>query len=306
MSIKELYEFNSKNNVKTNSNICGIYLIYNHISEKGYIGQSVNIGRRWKEHKSQLKLNKHHCPYLQNSWNKYGAKEFSIICLELLSRDGKILTEIEDRYMELYKEFLYNSTKAKLSSYGFEKKKISGEDMWSAILSKDIVFTMRTLLKENISRKEVELQFEISRHHMHDIITNDIWKGIGPDVSYLVPKRIDMRGSQAAIHKLNEDVVFQIKNSTKSSTQWAKDLSVDISVICRIRRGETWKHVPGPIFRHHSQRIKNPELINKIREMLQTKKITEISRELSIPITTIRNIKSGKFYKPKEDQCPNV
>lgn len=33
---------------------CGIYQIKNLIDEKRYIGQSVNIERRWKDHKKSI------------------------------------------------------------------------------------------------------------------------------------------------------------------------------------------------------------------------------------------------------------
>lgn len=62
-------------------NITGIYSIKNKINGKVYIGKSINIYNRWKQHKSQLQKNKHHSKSLQSDWNKYGedAFEFSII-----------------------------------------------------------------------------------------------------------------------------------------------------------------------------------------------------------------------------------
>lgn len=59
----------------------GIYKIQNLFNNKVYIGQSVDIEKRWSTHKAELKNNHHHNTYLQNAWNKYGEKsfEFSII-----------------------------------------------------------------------------------------------------------------------------------------------------------------------------------------------------------------------------------
>jgi group I intron endonuclease len=50
----------------------GIYIIINELTEKYYLGSSVNIEKRWVEHKSLLKSNKHHSKPLQNAYNKYG------------------------------------------------------------------------------------------------------------------------------------------------------------------------------------------------------------------------------------------
>ena len=55
---------------------CGIYEIRNDINGHRYIGSSVNINHRFREHKRHLKLNKHHSKYLQKAWNKYGENNF--------------------------------------------------------------------------------------------------------------------------------------------------------------------------------------------------------------------------------------
>lgn len=49
--------------------ICGIYCISN--SKYFYIGQSVNIHRRWNKHKWELKNNIHHNQIMQNVYNSY-------------------------------------------------------------------------------------------------------------------------------------------------------------------------------------------------------------------------------------------
>lgn len=56
--------------------IAGIYRIVNTKNGKSYIGSSKNIIRRWYIHKSALKHNRHHCIYLQRSWNKHGESTF--------------------------------------------------------------------------------------------------------------------------------------------------------------------------------------------------------------------------------------
>lgn len=45
----------------------GIYAIHNKINGKFYIGQSVNIQYRWKQHKNALKSNKHENKHLQSA-----------------------------------------------------------------------------------------------------------------------------------------------------------------------------------------------------------------------------------------------
>ena len=60
----------------------GIYKIENKVNGKVYIGQSIDIEKRWKEHISCLNNRTHHNDYFQKSWNKYGADNFTFSIIE--------------------------------------------------------------------------------------------------------------------------------------------------------------------------------------------------------------------------------
>ena len=55
----------------------GIYKISNIINNKVYIGQSIDIQRRFSEHMRELNNNCHYNKHLQASYNKYGREAFS-------------------------------------------------------------------------------------------------------------------------------------------------------------------------------------------------------------------------------------
>lgn len=80
--------------------VCGIYCIENLINNKKYIGQSIDIYRRWTNHKSDLNSGRHGNTHLQAAWDKYGSNnfEFKIIeeCLE------QMLDEREVYYINKY------------------------------------------------------------------------------------------------------------------------------------------------------------------------------------------------------------
>lgn len=67
---------------KYNQNICGIYLIWNPESSKGYVGQSVNILRRYWSHKADYINNHNNLPILHKAFDKYGINNFEFYLLE--------------------------------------------------------------------------------------------------------------------------------------------------------------------------------------------------------------------------------
>ena len=80
--------------------ICGIYCIENLINGKKYIGQSINILARWKQHLSNLRRKIHHNEKLQNAWNKYGENNFKFYII--VETDADSLDEFEIKYISLY------------------------------------------------------------------------------------------------------------------------------------------------------------------------------------------------------------
>jgi len=80
---------------------CGIYIIRNLVNNKIYIGSSVNIKRRFSQHKSTLRHNTHRNKHLQNAWNKYGEINFEFVILEHHSYPEKVLGR-EDKCIKLY------------------------------------------------------------------------------------------------------------------------------------------------------------------------------------------------------------
>lgn len=73
--------------------VSGIYSIVNLVNGKIYVGSAVNFQKRWKNHKIELRLDRHCNIYLQSAWNKYGEENFSFIVLEYCDRDKLIERE---------------------------------------------------------------------------------------------------------------------------------------------------------------------------------------------------------------------
>lgn len=88
----------------------GVYQIYNTVNGKRYIGSSIHIEQRFKEHLRNLRANKHANAHLQNAWNKYGEHSFVFEEIELCEPDQclKIEQEYIDYYYAADRKFGYN------------------------------------------------------------------------------------------------------------------------------------------------------------------------------------------------------
>lgn len=97
------------------SNNPGVYIIENNLNNRFYIGSANNIKRRWKEHKSDLRSNKHKNIFLQNDWNKCGEQAYSFSVIEVTSKSEQSLVEQEwiDRLFD--NELCYNLSKNALN-----------------------------------------------------------------------------------------------------------------------------------------------------------------------------------------------
>ena len=94
------------NHWDTVKNVRGIYKVTNKINGKVYIGQSVDIGRRWRQHMTAEDDN-----YFHKAIQKYGVENFEWEVIEQCKKSE--LDERESYWIEYYDSFNkgYNCTK---------------------------------------------------------------------------------------------------------------------------------------------------------------------------------------------------
>lgn len=105
----------SFHNVNKTEKICGIYKIENKINQKIYVGQSINIMRRWAAHKIDAfnkKLSQKYKSALYSAIRKYGLQNFNFEILERCSKED--LNRRENYWIQYYcsnnPNFGYNLT----------------------------------------------------------------------------------------------------------------------------------------------------------------------------------------------------
>lgn len=85
--------------------LAGVYEIRNLNTKKIYIGSSVDLHRRWGDHKGLLRNKKHHNTHLQSSWIKHGEEAF--VFNTILRCDKNMLLFYEQRAIDILKP-VYN------------------------------------------------------------------------------------------------------------------------------------------------------------------------------------------------------
>lgn len=87
----------------------GIYTIINKQNSKLYVGSSINIPRRFKEHKRNLINNKHCNSHLQYSFNKHGLESFIF----------EVLDSCDLEFLESTEQYWINMTQCANRKFGY-------------------------------------------------------------------------------------------------------------------------------------------------------------------------------------------
>jgi len=136
----------------------GIYLIKNILNNKIYVGSSVNIDKRWKEHKNHLKERKHHSVLLQRAWDKYGEQSFLFEILEEVSNPEHLLA-YEQVYLDYYKSYEidrgYNICKIAGSHLGIKRSEETRKKLSEAAKNRNEE-TRKKLREANVGKKHSE------------------------------------------------------------------------------------------------------------------------------------------------------
>ena len=152
----------------------GIYKITNTINGKSYIGQSVDVERRWKqEKKDSINVESHSYDYpLMKAFRKYGIKNFSFEIIE--ECEVKELNDKEIYWIKFYDTFFhgYNQT--------------FGGDTPSRQPKEKIIGIISDLTNTDMTHKDIATKWDISIEMVQGINTGRYWKH---DTNYPLQKR---------------------------------------------------------------------------------------------------------------------
>lgn len=201
----------------------GIYCIENLINNKKYIGQSVDILNRWRQHKNELNNNIHFNDYLQKSWNKYGEENFAFHILEFC--DVNQLDNLEIYYIDLYKT-LNRDKGYNLTSGGTNNKIYSNETRMkisNALKGHKVSLESRIKISKNHADVSGQNNGMYGKHHTEKAKQR---------VSQANKGRISVRRNRCRVYCIELDKTFD------DAATAGKTLNLDSGAILKCCRGE--------------------------------------------------------------------
>ncbi len=146
----------------------GVYEIRNVANGNKYIGSSVNINKRFKEHIRDLRSNRHHSIRLQRAWNKYreGSFVFEIlkeVSIPELKKEEQILLD-ECINKNMFYNMTFDST-APSRGRKFSKKERNRMSETAKKLMSNPEYKKRVMEASKIARDNPEVRKKISDAH---------------------------------------------------------------------------------------------------------------------------------------------
>ena len=153
----------------------GIYKIENLLNHKVYIGQSVNIAQRWKEHRYCVPSWKNSEYPLYRAIHKYGIDNFEFSVLQECSKEQ--LNELEIYWIEKYNSF----------NQGYNQTKGGDGNPHPLKLSEEQVLEIYEKLKGTQSMEEIANEYGVTHPTISNINTGVLW--VHKNISYPIRKK---------------------------------------------------------------------------------------------------------------------
>ena len=219
----------------------GIYMIKNLANGKFYIGSTINFDSRCRSHFKMLRNNRHYNNYLQNSCNRYGAKNFVFEIIEHVE-NVEVLLEKEQEYIDKLKP-AYNISPVSKSQLGYKhtkeaKEKISKSSKGRRKGHKVSEETRKKMSESRKNRKLSPKQYEVFVGY---------WKGKKRPLSHRESISKGLKGHKPTYNKLTEKQVAEIKLLINKGDMLLREIGdlygVKDNTISRIKTGQAWNFV---------------------------------------------------------------
>lgn len=174
---------------KCKSNQQGIYSIKCLKNNKIYIGQGIDIRRRFIEHSRSLRQGRHNNTIMQNAYNRHGEKSFEFRILEIVP-DADLLYEREAHWCNVYNAFdkkkgfnICPIIKNEFDKDEFAQRVMGSKNGNSKLTEIDVRKICKILNKGNIPVSKLADTYGMTERSVRDIKIGRTWRQVS--VNYL-------------------------------------------------------------------------------------------------------------------------
>lgn len=272
-----------------------IYGIYCTANEKIYVGQTVNLRKRIRQHKRKLADGRHENIHMQRAYYKYGSRSFVCYLLERIT-DRSILTD-----RELYWVNALDSLNSGFNILSPIDSGNCGEGNPNSVIDENIATEIIDFLYQKKTNVEIAGMFDIPTEIVSSIRSRRAWTHIKPHIVNLPVSPSN--------YKLSRGDVARIKNllsrSIKTQGEIAEEYNVRVATISKILYKHSWVNVASsikmkpPVMYRDKPRAKLTEQdVIKIKVDLASNVLThqQISDKYDISIGVVSGIKQGNYW----------
>lgn len=208
----------------------GIYKISCSQENKVYIGSSVNITRRWMEHRRDLNKGIHHCSLLQEAWDAYGDESFSFDIVELCEN----IVLAEQQWLDKHNSYCYNSSLQAhnpMSNAAVAAKQVatlrnSGKRGKQVLTEEQVVLIKEYLRDEVMTVSELANEFSVSGETIAAIRRGYRWSSVKVEgfTEGKQPKSVDHKAKIKELYEAGvpvASIAAQLKLKSTSSIYYA-------------------------------------------------------------------------------------
>lgn len=212
--------------------LCGIYKIINVLNNKIYIGSSINVTSRIRNHFNDLKAKRHKNNYLQNVYNKYGKEIFTWSLIEKCKKER--LLEREQYYLDSLKPE-YNICK------------IAGKPESNRVLSKHQARLVFKMYNAGLSIKEICVKMKVGNGVINNILNKNFYSDFteGLIKNNRVNDELEVLENPKTVLSVNDIKRIRWLLKYRSSIIIAKHFKISGAAIRNIRLTKSYTHIEG-------------------------------------------------------------
>lgn len=230
---------------KQYNNKFGVYLILNIINNKKYIGSTTRSFKlRWGDHIKQLKGNYHTNKHLQSSWNKYGAKNFKFLIVEILE-DKSLCINREQYWLDFHK--------CANKKYGYNICPTAGNCL-GVIHTEEMRLKISKLHKGKPKSEEFKMKMRVKKSEEHRLKLTEINRIHNNDpiirkkISDALKGKIRTQDTKDKLAKSKEKYKYKITTPSKEELiitnlrKFCREHNLDQSTMRRVCSGRCSHH----------------------------------------------------------------